>query len=424
MYKKTRIMPMDKHKKWMRRHNKLVPEAIETDIGIAMESHANSELTAMAESYAFPKQQNIPLISARFFQRFFLKTFNTATTTSELRKCLQSLLQRISEANSTAEHREQFEDCVRRLGYHSCIARIGFAHQNKINDGQIDIESMNEIFTECQSAGLVDHETYEFMLNGLINDYHQCTGSLDSETKQKKYDAVNRMFDEFEVFLNQSDPYRPRAVISETAYTQGFIAMQNKKYGAIYSAYLSFLCSREIEEDLIRAVDVFYGMMEHRYIIPDADTRLLVMEHIGNRSSDSAEIARLFRIWASYTVNSPPLTYYNRYLLMVAQFGDIDEAIKVLRLLVFKRYWNYFSIPDAPMPNLETFEIVFKSLKHAILNQTLTQDVGARKAEFVLKQMKELKIGTPHSVYVLLYESLGVAWWESLPWHLRLLNRP
>merc|ERR1719295_2508353 len=100
MYKPTRWMPMCKHKKWMRRHGQLVPEAIETDIGIAMESHANSELTAMKESYAFPKQQNIPLISARFFQRFFLKSFNTATTTSELRKCLQSLLQRISEANS------------------------------------------------------------------------------------------------------------------------------------------------------------------------------------------------------------------------------------------------------------------------------------------------------------------------------------
>ena len=82
------------------------------------------------------------------------------------------------------------------------------------------------------------------------------------------------------------------------------------------------------------------------------------------------------------------------------------------------------SIPDAPAPNLQTFEFIFKTLKVAIENNRLTQDVGARKAEFILKQMKELKIGTPHSVYVLLYEVLGVAWWESLPWHLRLINRP
>ena len=99
-------------------------------------------------------------------------------------------------------------------------------------------------------------------------------------------------------------------------------------------------------------------------------------------------------------------------------------AIKVLRLLVLKRYWNYMAIPDAPMPNARTFKLVFECLRADIVCNRLSQDVGARKAEFVLKQMKALKMRTPHSVYVLLYEALGVAWWESLPWHLRLINRP
>ncbi len=245
-------------------------------------------------------------------------------------------------------------------------------------------------------------------MNGYINDYN-------NESNENKYKNIVNIFNEFQIFINTIDPERPRNVISETAYTQQYIGKQNDKYSEMYSNYITFLLNNNDKNSVIKAIEIFYNGIEQRYIIPNLETQLLLMEIIGNYSNDSKEIVRIFRIISSYTVNSPSIDYYNKYLKLLIKFGDIDECIKILRLLVLKKYWNYMAIPDAPLPNLQTFEFIFKSLKKAIENGKLSQDIGARKAEFVLKQMKELKIGTPQSVYVLLYESLGVAWWKSLP---------
>merc|ERR1712228_893340 len=412
-------MPMRKYIFRQKKFGKEVPESIITDIELARESRANSELKSMANMYDLRTKQNIPLISSRFFQQYFLAPFNKCKTSKELRDILTNLKHKMGAGKEKQlTSLQEFEQNVLRLGYHSCIARCSFAQINGINDGCIDSDSMLQFFNECKQLNLIDIETYNLMLNGYINEYQQ------SAENEEEYEKINNIWNEFQVFINEIDPERPRNTISETAYTQNYISKQNKQYSEIYSAYLSFLCQIGDQNSLIKAVEIFYNGMEQRYVVPNTDTQLLLMEIIGNESNSLAEVARIFRIIASYTVNSPSIDYYNKYLQILIKFGDIDECIKILRLLVFKKYWNYMSIPDAPMPNLQTFEYIFKSLRTAIEKQRMTQDVGARKAEFVLKQMKQLKIGTPHSVYVLLYEALGVAWWESLPWHLRLINRP
>lgn len=414
---KARMMPLTK---WLRKKNKAgqeIPESIITDINIAKESRENSDILSMVNSYD-GKQENIPLISDRFFQKYFLSSFNKCNNSEELTQILINLKNKLSSPKSKENNNdninnklEKFENNVLRLGYHSCIARCSFASDNNVNDGKIDIESISKFFNECKSMNLINIDTYSLTLNGYINH-----GDCDKE--------INALFHEFQKFVDNVDPTRPQCVISTTPYIQGYIAEQNEKYSDIYSQYLSYLCLKENKDDLIKAIEIFYNGIEQRYIIPNTETQLLLMKHIGDETGDFMEICRIFRIIASYTVNSPSIDYYNKYLQLLSKFGDIDEGIKILRLLVFKKYWNYMSIPDAPLPNLQTFELIFKCLKVGIENNRMTQDVGARKAEYVLKQMKELKIGTPHSVYKLLYEVLGVSWWDSLPWHLRLINRP
>ncbi len=75
IYSKARFMPLSKWMRKKRRTGKQIPESIITDICIAKESHLNSEILSMVNSYdiidAKPENnQNIPLISDRFFQQY------------------------------------------------------------------------------------------------------------------------------------------------------------------------------------------------------------------------------------------------------------------------------------------------------------------------------------------------------------------
>ena len=96
----------------------------------------------MTHSYDGTKQ-NIPLISDRFFQKYFLSSFNKCTDSEQLRHVLTKLKHKLSspqqsqQVNNTT-NLQKFENNVLRLAYHSCIARCSFATDNDINNGQID----------------------------------------------------------------------------------------------------------------------------------------------------------------------------------------------------------------------------------------------------------------------------------------------
>eukprot|EP01084_Bolivina_argentea_P198647 340100_1 len=75
---KVRMMPMPKYLRVQRKRGKIIAESLVTDFKAAQESHSDSPLLAISNSYSInqDKQQNIPLISERFFQRYFLVEFN------------------------------------------------------------------------------------------------------------------------------------------------------------------------------------------------------------------------------------------------------------------------------------------------------------------------------------------------------------
>eukprot|EP01084_Bolivina_argentea_P024623 45864_1 len=131
---KARFMPLSKWLRVQRQRGKETPESIITDIGIAKESHLNSEILSMVNSYdiidAKPEnKQNIPLISDRFFQQYFLPSFNKANTSEELRTILTNLKHKLSITKldnnepKSLTNLQKFEVNILRLDYHSCIGR-------------------------------------------------------------------------------------------------------------------------------------------------------------------------------------------------------------------------------------------------------------------------------------------------------------
>merc|ERR1711933_259365 len=123
-----------------------------TDIEIARESRANSELLSMANSYDLKTKQNIPLISDRFFQQYFLPSFNECKSSKELREILTNVKHKMGAGKEKQQTSlQEFEQNMLRLGYHSCIARCAYAHINGINEGHIDSDSILNWFNELKS---------------------------------------------------------------------------------------------------------------------------------------------------------------------------------------------------------------------------------------------------------------------------------
>jgi len=419
---KPRMMPMHKWLRTKKRNGKMVEEAIITDTEAAKQSQAMSELSLIDTSLLDDAQeQNILSISDRAFQKYFLPAFNKSDDAKQLREVLSHVKSKMSTPTTmhNLSNMQQFEHNILRLAYHACIARCSFAPHNDTNDGTVDLDSIQQFFSECKSLELVNVDTYQLVLEGYINAHNATTTTDEAAVHANIVD----LFQDFEMFIDSCDPVRPN-ILFKNAHTDRYRVGQTQQYSKIYSAYITYLCARQNKQDLATAIQVFYHCIGRRFVVPSLDTQYLLMREIAAESSDALGLKQLFHTILEFAYIPPPIDWFNEYLDALSKFGRFEDSIEVLRVLVKQEYHHFYDYPQAPIPNVKTFEIVFKNLKMAMEKNRLTQDVGCRKAAFVLRQMKELKIGTPQHIYVLLYEMLGVAWWEHLPWHLRLLNRP
>lgn len=174
---------------------------------------------------------------------------------------------------------------------------------------------------------------------------------------------------------------------------------------------------------------MFVVLFKHteRGILPRNEEQLRLMGVIADEADekDWRCVDEVFKSIMYYTIESPKIDYFNGYLRIISKFGNMDQSMDILRLLIFGRN-KFYSMPKGPTPNLETFEIILiDCLTNAMKLQNLNHDKSANKVEWVLKQMKSLRIGAKDTdIYKIIYQNLGVAFWEKLPWHLRTLNRP
>ncbi len=161
-----------------------------------------------------------------------------------------------------------------------------------------------------------------------------------------------------------------------------------------------------------------------RGVSPTEQGAIKLLTSIADTTRDSLEVQRLFKIFISHSIRSPSRVFYNSYLTILGiQLGDIFACEDTLKLLLAKANWSICT-PDAPKPDANTFVILMYGIKTALEMRKLTRDEAMRRASWFLTRMSWLRIKMPKEVYLLLYDMLGVGYWDSLPWDLRLENRP
>ena len=375
------------------------------------------------------ENQNISEIANNFFIKHFLNAFNHAKNTNELLICLDDLKGIISDKktqtiNDQTNILSNISNELLTLGYHNMMGRS--LHHF------FDIEFIGKLFNELKERNLLSCESYTLMLNAYTK---HCNNDNNIS------DKIEVLFKEFLDWININDPIKPSIIIADSVLHQSYLEDQNNKYSEPLSIYLNHLFNNyldtsynELNDDnttnkLIEMVHLFYDFLE-RGVIPSQDSSIKMIELIGNninnRELRTTELSRIFRIIVSCMIKTPSISFFNGYLRILAKYGNFEESLSVLKLLLFTTNLDNLTLPfdNRPTPTVDTFFEMFNCLKIANENGYYDQDYSAKKSEYVLKQMKNLKIGASKELYTLVYEITGVAFWDQMSWHLRMHNRP